>query len=192
MDSSSTVHPWSLQMPVCSFYLRGVCGREGCPYLHVNVGRDADVCSDFLKGHCPHGTEVPAYCAHICAMLPCNFRFGLSKQCPKLHAYHCPEFSISGECPRGSQCPLKHQKMIQGGEGRGREASEAFRNVKIPKAFNCSKHRKKQRQVTEKDVGVTSEGDKDQTDEEEGEGGHDNVLSVRPLDLNEMPDFIPL
>ena len=46
--------------------------------------------------------------------------------------------------------------------------------------------------MTEKDVGVTSEGDRDQTDEEEGEGGHDSVLSVRPLDLNEMPDFIPL
>ncbi len=82
--------------------------------------------------------------------------------------------------------------MIQEGGGRGREASESFRNVKIPKAFNCSKHHKRQQQVTEKGIGVTSQGDRDHRDEEEGEGGQDNVLSVRPLDLNEMPDFIPL
>ena len=46
--------------------------------------------------------------------------------------------------------------------------------------------------MTEKGIGVTSQGDRDHRDEEEGEGGQDNVLSVRPLDLNEMPDFIPL
>ena len=62
----------SLQMPVCSFYLRGVCGREGCPYLHVNVGRDAEVCNDFLKGHCPHGTEVLHAACDVATSVLCS------------------------------------------------------------------------------------------------------------------------
>ena len=113
-------------------------------------------------------------------------------QCPKLHAYHCPEFSISGECPRGKECPLKHQKLVQEGRGRGREAGESSSNVKMPKAFSSSKHHKRQQLLPEKGDGITPEGDSDQTDGEEGGGEQENILSVRPLDLNEMPDFIPL
>ena len=45
-------------MPVCSFFLRGVCSKEDCPYLHVSVGRDAEVCPDFLKGYCTRGEKV--------------------------------------------------------------------------------------------------------------------------------------
>jgi len=46
------------QMPVCSFFLRGVCTRDDCPYVHVSVGRDAEVCQDFLHGYCPSGERV--------------------------------------------------------------------------------------------------------------------------------------
>ena len=45
-------------MPVCSFFLRGLCSKEDCPYLHVSVGREAQLCMDFVKGYCPRGEEV--------------------------------------------------------------------------------------------------------------------------------------
>lgn len=45
-------------MPVCSFFLRGVCTRDNCPYLHVSVGPDAELCGEFIKGYCPLGENV--------------------------------------------------------------------------------------------------------------------------------------
>ena len=50
------------KMPVCRFFLRGVCHKDDCPYLHVNVNRDAQVCPDFLHGYCPLGDKVNALC----------------------------------------------------------------------------------------------------------------------------------
>jgi len=44
-------------MPTCAFFLRGVCSRDNCPYLHVSVGQNAKVCPDFIKGFCPRGGE---------------------------------------------------------------------------------------------------------------------------------------
>ena len=32
--------------------------RENCPYLHVSVGKDADICMDFVKGYCSKGEQV--------------------------------------------------------------------------------------------------------------------------------------
>lgn len=65
-------------------------------------------------------------------------------------------------------------------------------NVKRPKAFSSSKHHKRQPLLTEDDDGIISEAGGEQTDRVEGEDEQGNVLGVRPLDLNEMPDFIPL
>jgi len=42
-------------MPVCSFFLRGICTHENCPYSHVNVNPKAAICPAFLKGYCPDG-----------------------------------------------------------------------------------------------------------------------------------------
>lgn len=53
-------------MPVCSFFLRGVCTKEDCPYLHVSVGRDAEVCPDFIKGYCLRGEKVRALSCGYC------------------------------------------------------------------------------------------------------------------------------
>ncbi|XP_012578331.1 PREDICTED: zinc finger CCCH domain-containing protein 3 [Condylura cristata] len=50
----------SPQMPVCSYFLRGVCSSSDCPYSHVYVSRKAEVCADFLKGYCPLGAKVRA------------------------------------------------------------------------------------------------------------------------------------
>ena len=32
--------------------------KENCPYRHVKVNEDADVCEDFLKGYCPLNDKV--------------------------------------------------------------------------------------------------------------------------------------
>ena len=40
-------------MPVCKYYLEGVCSRDFCPYRHVKVSDSAEICQDFLKGFCP-------------------------------------------------------------------------------------------------------------------------------------------
>ena len=46
------------QMPVCSYFLLGECTKDDCPYRHVNVSEDADVCQDFLKGYCALDDKV--------------------------------------------------------------------------------------------------------------------------------------
>lgn len=48
----------SPQMPVCSYFLKGICSNSNCPYSHVYVSRRAEVCTDFLKGYCPLGAKV--------------------------------------------------------------------------------------------------------------------------------------
>lgn len=48
----------SLQMPVCSYFLKGICNNSDCPYSHVYVSHKAKVCEDFVKGYCPEGEKV--------------------------------------------------------------------------------------------------------------------------------------
>lgn len=50
-----------LQMPVCSYFLKGICSNSNCPYSHVYVSRKAEVCQDFLKGYCPMGEKVKRF-----------------------------------------------------------------------------------------------------------------------------------
>lgn len=42
-------------MPLCAFFLQGMCGKVDCAYLHVNLGPDAAVCEAFLRGWCAAG-----------------------------------------------------------------------------------------------------------------------------------------
>ena len=72
-------------MPTCSFFLEGLCTRDNCPYRHVKVNPDAEVCPDFLKGYCPRRDE-----------------------CKRRHVNACPVFEQTGECPKGQNCPLPH------------------------------------------------------------------------------------
>lgn len=53
-----TATPPTPQMPVCSYFLKGICSNSDCPYSHVYVSRKAEVCTDFLKGYCPLGAKV--------------------------------------------------------------------------------------------------------------------------------------
>jgi len=73
------------KMPVCHHFLRGVCTNETCPYSHVYVDPDAEVCPDFLKGYCPKGAK-------------CKLR----------HTNVCQTFLQHGICPKGKYCKLKH------------------------------------------------------------------------------------
>ncbi|VCW76496.1 unnamed protein product, partial [Gulo gulo] len=76
------------KMPVCSYFLKGICSNSNCPYSHVYVSRKAEVCTDFLKGYCPLGAK-----------------------CKKKHTLLCPDFSRRGLCPRGAQCQLLHRSQ---------------------------------------------------------------------------------
>ncbi|KAF7646813.1 hypothetical protein LDENG_00182080 [Lucifuga dentata] len=77
-------------MPVCLYFLKGVCNNSECPYSHVYVSRKADVCQDFVKGYCPEG-----------------------EKCKKKHTLVCPDFSKSGSCPRGARCKLQHRQRAK-------------------------------------------------------------------------------
>jgi hypothetical protein len=46
-------------MPVCSFFLDGLCSKEDCPYLHINYSPDTLICRPFLNGYCPRGAACP-------------------------------------------------------------------------------------------------------------------------------------
>ncbi|XP_057592727.1 zinc finger CCCH domain-containing protein 3 isoform X2 [Hippopotamus amphibius kiboko] len=76
------------KMPVCSYFLKGICSNSNCPYSHVYVSRKAEVCTDFLKGYCPLGAK-----------------------CKKKHTLLCPDFSRRGICSRGAQCQLLHRNQ---------------------------------------------------------------------------------
>lgn len=95
------------KMPVCSFFLRGVCGRDLCPYLHVNVGQSADVCDQFLQGTC-----------------------SLGEKCKKKHILYCPEYTKTGNCPRGSKCRLVHYKNQQNSVDKKRQQHEEIKEEK--------------------------------------------------------------
>ena len=45
-------------MPVCSYFLKGICNIDNCPYRHVNVNVNAKLCKDFLRGFCSEGDQV--------------------------------------------------------------------------------------------------------------------------------------
>ncbi|XP_062853177.1 zinc finger CCCH domain-containing protein 3 isoform X2 [Trichomycterus rosablanca] len=45
------------KMPVCLYFLKGICNNSSCPYSHVYVSRKAAVCQDFVRGYCPQGEK---------------------------------------------------------------------------------------------------------------------------------------
>ncbi|MBN3270727.1 ZC3H3 protein, partial [Polyodon spathula] len=79
--------PLTHSMPVCSYFLKGICNNNTCPYSHVYVSRKAEVCQDFLKGYCP-----------------------LGEKCKKKHTLLCPDFAKTGSCLLGSKCKLQHRQ----------------------------------------------------------------------------------
>ena len=44
---SHTVAPE--KMPSCKFFLEGLCTKENCPYRHVKVNPDAEICHEYLQ-----------------------------------------------------------------------------------------------------------------------------------------------
>uniref|UniRef100_UPI00358FB6A8 zinc finger CCCH domain-containing protein 3 n=1 Tax=Myxine glutinosa TaxID=7769 RepID=UPI00358FB6A8 len=73
------------KMPVCRYYIRGMCNNSDCMYSHVKVSHKAGVCEDFVKGYCPLGAK-----------------------CKKEHTLECSEFVASGKCSHGATCRLHH------------------------------------------------------------------------------------
>ncbi|KFW88991.1 Zinc finger CCCH domain-containing protein 3, partial [Manacus vitellinus] len=100
------------QMPVCSYYLKGICSNSNCPYSHVYVSRKAEVCQDFLKGYCPMG-----------------------EKCKKKHTLVCSDFARKGVCPKGGRCKLLHPQKRRhpkevGGDGDHTDPPSKWRWVK--------------------------------------------------------------
>ena len=117
-------------------------------------------------------------CVCSCVCVSLLYRF---LQCTKLHAYYCPEYTIYGECARGTDCPLKHRKQARLTVSRRKKSKQAqLTNAKTPKAFKRNKAIE-----AACDDGGNGDG-------EEKIGSESSVVALRPLDLNEMPDFIPL
>lgn len=83
------------KMPVCLYFLQGVCIQDNCPYAHVNVGKDAPVCQDFVNGFCGKGED-----------------------CTSLHTYVCAEFAQCGHCSKRDTCNLRHVAVPTAGRLR--------------------------------------------------------------------------
>nr|XP_005479788.2 zinc finger CCCH domain-containing protein 3 [Zonotrichia albicollis] len=99
------------KMPVCSYYLKGICSNSNCPYSHVYVSRKAEVCQDFLKGYCPMG-----------------------EKCKKKHTLVCPDFVKKGVCPKGARCKLLHPQKRRhpqqvGGDGDHNNPPSKWRRI---------------------------------------------------------------
>ncbi|XP_066423113.1 zinc finger CCCH domain-containing protein 3 isoform X1 [Molothrus aeneus] len=99
------------KMPVCSYYLKGICSNSNCPYSHVYVSRKAEVCQDFLKGYCPMG-----------------------EKCKKKHTLVCPDFAKKGVCPKGARCKLLHPQKRRhpqqvGGDGDHNNPPSKWRRI---------------------------------------------------------------
>jgi hypothetical protein len=82
------------KMPICFFFNSSPDGSgcklgEKCPYLHVRVSPDAEVCPDFIKfgGYCPRGAE-----------------------CTLKHTDECQAFAQFGECALGDKCKMRHRE----------------------------------------------------------------------------------
>lgn len=96
-------------MPVCKFFLRGVCTRVGCLYLHKKVSKNAQLCPDFIRGYCAAAENViisntilyylrfeySIYCWCYAFLLPFTFNF---LQCNKRHELVCITNGRIGKC----------------------------------------------------------------------------------------------
>ncbi|XP_059830636.1 zinc finger CCCH domain-containing protein 3 isoform X2 [Hypanus sabinus] len=118
------------KMPVCSYYLKGICSSNNCPYSHVYVSRKAEVCQDFLKGYCPLGAK-----------------------CKKKHTLICPEFSKTGNCTQGSKCKLQHRQQKSHKQkpafeaAQGGTTDEGTGSKRIRLAGNAERDKEVSRQV---------------------------------------------
>ncbi|KAL1925032.1 uncharacterized protein VTP21DRAFT_4686 [Calcarisporiella thermophila] len=89
--------PTAHNTPSCLHFLRGNCTHTNCPYPHVNVNRDAPVCSPFAReGYCPLGSS-----------------------CKEQHIWVCPDYAERGECSRKG-CKLPHVSRKEEEEKRMR------------------------------------------------------------------------
>lgn len=119
------------QMPVCSYFLKGICSNSNCPYSHVYVSRKAEVCQDFLKGYCPMGEKVKRRCLCRSGRGPCRL-FGV----PASHEL----FFTRATAPKGAVelVAAEHLDGMSETEGFiGRVALFLCRQGKIGKGTNA-------------------------------------------------------
>ncbi|XP_078254520.1 zinc finger CCCH domain-containing protein 3 isoform X2 [Rhinoraja longicauda] len=133
------------KMPVCSYYLKGICSNNNCPYSHVYVSRKAEVCKDFLKGYCPLGPK-----------------------CKRKHTLLCPEFSKTGNCTQGSKCKLRHRQPTSHKQKAASDSSQAgasdrsTTSKRISPADHTLRNKEKiSRQVNSGDIVVSSSTSRD-------------------------------
>ncbi len=81
-------------MPVCSFFLDGVCSKEDCPYLHVNYPPNAQPCRCFWD-------QAFISCVFLFLLFVCMLLDSLGCAA-RSHAFLLPFFRpfVNGYCPR--------------------------------------------------------------------------------------------
>lgn len=141
------------KMPVCSYYLKGICSNNNCPYSHVYVSRKAEVCKDFLKGYCPLGAK-----------------------CKKKHTLLCPEFSKTGNCSQGSKCKLRHRQHRSHKQkpapdsSRAGAADQSTASKRITPTDNTQRDKEKiSRQMNSGDIAVSSTNSRDASGSSSGQ-----------------------
>ncbi|KAL6044096.1 Zinc finger CCCH domain-containing protein 3 [Balamuthia mandrillaris] len=131
-------------MPVCYHFLRGVCNREDCPYSHVYVNANAEVCPAFSReGFCPDGAS-------------CKLR----------HTNVCQAFRLHGVCPEGERCKLRHVKKKRKRERNEEEEEEAAASDDGDKGEEGDEERDEEDREEREEEEV---GEKEEEEEEEGE-----------------------
>lgn len=66
-------------MPVCKFFLQGLCVRDDCPYLHKKLNEKAQICLEFQRGFCELADKVSYFGGAIL------FQEFLFSKCDKKH-----------------------------------------------------------------------------------------------------------
>lgn len=73
-------------VPTCLHFQDGRCNNDNCRFAHIDVKPAALNCDAFGRlGYCEKGDK-----------------------CAELHAYECPTFANTGECPYGDICRWGH------------------------------------------------------------------------------------
>jgi hypothetical protein len=84
------------QHPVCDYYLRMMCAKDNCPYLHVKHTDSLEPCVDFNRGLCKRGI--------LCENGPHRYYYSIIKsKCKNVDNSHANRATLSSPTHTASQ-----------------------------------------------------------------------------------------